>query len=189
MKKLIWEDAIMNNKTNKALGTILVIFGILFLFKNLNIMKPFFDVFNLGYIISKFWPSLFLLIPAFLFHYGFFSGRRKDPGLLVPGGILLVLGATFQINMLFGAWDVTWPLNIFAVAFGLFELYYFGNREKGLLIPIFILGGLSFIFFTTFSLNELFGYSTRKVAIPLVLIIIGFLVIFGGRRNGRNKEF
>ncbi len=176
----------MNNKTNRVLGAILVILGILFLLKNLQIMDPFFEVFNFGNIISKFWPSIFLLIPAFLFHYGYFNGKRKDPGLLVPGGILLILGATFQINMLFGLWGVTWPLNIFAVAFGLFELYYFGSREKGLLIPIFILGGVSLIFFTTFSLNELLGYSTRKVAIPLLLIVIGLIVIFGGKRK---KEF
>ena len=173
----------MNNKTNRILGAVFVIVGALFLLKNLDIMKPFFDMFNLGHIISRFWPSLFLLIPAFFFHYGYFSGRKKDPGLLVPGGILLVLGVTFQINMLFGLWDVTWPLNIFAVAFGLFELYYFGNREKGLLIPIFILGGLSFIFLTSFSFKELLGYSASKVAIPLLLIVIGLFVIFGGKRN------
>ena len=173
----------MNNKTNRIIGIVFVIVGALFLLKNLDIMKPFFDIFDLGYIISRFWPSLFLLFPSFLFHYGFFNGRRKDPGLLVPGGILLVLGVTFQINMLFGMWDVTWPLNIFAVAFGLFELYYFGNREKGLLIPIFILGGLSFIFFTSFFLRVLLGYSASKVAIPLLLIAIGLYVVFSGKRN------
>lgn len=176
----------MHNKSGRVLGVILVILGALFLLKNLDIMGPFFNIFDLGYLVSKFWPSLFLLVPAFFFHYGYFAGRRKDPGLLVPGGILLILGATFQINMLFGGWDVTWPLNIFAVAFGLFELYYFGNREKGLLIPIFILSGLSLIFFTTFSMNELFGYNTKKIAIPLVLIAIGLIVIFGGRRK---KDF
>ena len=173
----------MNNKTNRILGTIFIIAGALFLFKNLDIMKPFFDMFNLCYIISRFWPSLFLLVPAFLFHYGFFSGRKKDPGLLVPGGILLILGIAFQINMLLGMWDVTWPLNIFAVAFGLFELYYFGNREKGLLIPIFILGGLSFIFFTSFSLRGILGYNASKIAIPLLLIVIGLFVIYGGKKN------
>ena len=173
----------MNNKTNRIIGIVFVIVGALFLLKNLDIMKPFFDIFDLGYIISRFWPSLFLLFPSFLFHYGFFNGRRKDPGLLVPGGILLVLGVTFQINMLFGMWDVTWPLNIFAVAFGLFELYYFGNREKGLLIPIFILGGLSFIVFSSFCQRVLLGYSASKVAIPLLLIAIGLYVVFSGKRN------
>lgn len=171
------------NKSNRILGTVFIIVGAMFLLKNLDIMKPFFDIFDPGYIISRFWPSLVLLVPAFIFHYRFFSGRKKDPGLLVPGGILLVLGIAFQINMLFGMWEVTWPLNIFAVAFGLFELYYFGNREKGLLIPIFILGGLSFIFFTSFSLRELLGFNASKAAIPLVLIVIGLIVIFGGKKN------
>jgi hypothetical protein len=174
------------NKTNRVLGAILVILGALFLLKNLNIVNPLFDIFNFGFIISKLWPSLFLIIPGLLFHYGFFRGRRKDPGLLVPGGILLVLGIVFQINMLFGGWNITWPANIFAVAFGLFELYAFGNREKGLLIPIGILGGLSVIFFTAFSLNQLIGLNARNAITPLVLIIIGLIVIFGGRRK---KEF
>lgn len=177
----------MNNKTNRILGGIFIILGAFFLLKNLEVLKPFFDVFDLGFIISKFWPALFLLVPAFFFHYGFFSSGRKDPGLLVPGGILLVLGIAFQINMLFGTWDITWPLNIFAVAFGLFELYYFGNREKGLLIPVSILAGISLIFFTTFSLNRIIGYNAEKIAIPLVLIVIGLLIIFGGRKNKEAK--
>ncbi len=174
------------NKSGKILGTIFVILGVLFLLKNFNIMDPFFQLFSLGNLIGKFWPSLFLLIPGLLFHYGFFSGRRKDPGLLVPGGILLVLGVVFQINMLFGAWDITWPAYIFAVAFGLFELYAFGNREKGLLVPVGILGGLSVIFFFSFSMKELFDLSTRQYLVPAILIVIGLLVLFGGRRK---KEF
>lgn len=173
----------MNNRTNKVIGTLLVIFGALFLLKNLNIMKPFFDLFDLGFIISRFWPSLFLIFPAFLFHYGFFNGRRKDPGLLVPGGILLVLGTAFQINMLFGLWDVLFPLYIFSVAFGLFELYYFGNRDKGLLVPVFILGGLSFILFATISLKELLGSVASNAAIPVALICVGLFVIFGAKRK------
>ena len=173
----------MNNRTNKVIGTLFVIIGALFLLKNLNIMKPFFDMFDLGYIISRFWPALFLLLPAFLFHYGFFNGRRRDPGLLVPGGILLVLGMAFQINMLFGLWDVLFPLYIFSVAFGLFELYYFGNREKGLLVPVFILGGLSFILFATVSLKGLLGNVAGNAAIPLALIAVGMFVIFGGKKK------
>lgn len=174
------------NKSSKVLGIIFVILGAIFLLKNFNIMNPFFQLFSLGNLFGKFWPSLFLIIPGLLFHYGYFSGRRKDPGLLVPGGILLVLGIVFQINMLFGGWEITWPAYIFAVAFGLFELYAFGNREKGLLVPVGILGGLSFIFFFSFSLKEIFNNSTRQLIIPVVLIVIGLMVLFGGRRK---KEF
>lgn len=171
----------MNRKTNAILGTIFVVLGALFLLDNLGIVNPFRYIFSIGNL----WP-LFVLLPGLIFHYAFFAGNRKDPGLLVPGGILLVLGTTFLISTFFHAWHITWPLYIFAVAFGLYELYLFGGREKGLLIPVGILGGLSVIFFMTFSINELFGYSTRKFLTPLVLIVIGLAVLFGGTRK---KEY
>ena len=172
----------MMNKSGKVLGGILIVLGILFLMKNLDIFAPIWQFFNIGTILSKFWPSLFLLLPGLLFHYGYFSGDRRNAGLLVPGGILLVLGLVFQFNMLFGNWNITWPLYILSVAFGLFELYIFGGREKGLLIPVGILGGLSFLFFFSFSLNRLLRFNTRPYALPVLLIIIGIILI-GGRRG------
>lgn len=172
----------MKNKTNAILGTIFILAGAIFLMKNFDIFDPVFRVFSIG----TFWPLIFVILPGLIFHYAFFSGNRKNPGLLVPGGILLVIGTVFQVNMLIGGWDVLWPFYILAVAFGLFELYAFGNRDRGLLIPIGILGGLSVIFFAAFSLNKIFGYSTGKLITPAVLIILGLIVIFGG---GKKKEF
>lgn len=166
--------------TGKVLGGILVCLGVLFLLQSLGLFS-FWSV--LGFIISRFWATLFIILPGLLFHLKFFSGSRRDPGILVPGGILLVIGATLQFNMLFGGWGVTWPLFIFSVAFGLFELYCFGNREKGLLIPVGILGGLSAVFFFSFSLSEILGFETGPYAIPVVLIIIGLLVLAGGKKR------
>jgi len=170
-------------KSGRLLGGIIIALGILFLMKNLGIFEPVWRVINPGALLGRFWPSLFLLLPGLLFHYSFFTGTRKDPGLLVPGGILLVLGLVFQFNMLFGGWDITWPLIIFSVAFGLFELYIFGNREKGLLIPIGILGGLSFLFFFSFSLSRLLNFNTRPYAIPVLLIGVGLILVSGGRKS------
>ena len=177
------------NRTGKVLGSIFIILGALFLLKNLNINEPFWNNFNIGSIIAVFWPSLFLLLPGVLFHLGFFSGRKRDPGVLVPGGILLVLGAAFQINMLIGGWDIMWPVYIFSVAFGLFELYAFGTREKALLIPIGILSGLSVLFFISFSANRLLGFSTKPFIVPAILIGIGLIVLFGGKGGKGRKEF
>ena len=180
------------NRTGKVLGGILIILGALFLLRNLNIIGPIWHYINIGRLfglIGKFWPSLFLILPGLLFHTGYFSGRRKDPGLLVPGGILLVLGAAFQINMLFGGWGFTWPVYIFAVAFGLFELYVFGNRDRGLLIPIGILTGLSVIFFFVFSVKSLLGFNTSSFIVPAVLIGIGLIILFGGKGNGGRQKF
>jgi hypothetical protein len=166
--------------TGKILGTILVGLGILFLLSNLGLFN-FWSLF--GFIISKFWATLFITLPGLMFHWKFFSGSRRDPRILVPGGILLVIGVTMQFSTLFGGWDITWPFFIFAVAFGLFELYCFGNREKGLLIPVGILGGLSAIFFFSFSLSELLGFNTGPYAIPAVLIVIGIIILSGGKKG------
>lgn len=179
------------NRTSKVLGGILIILGILFLLKNFNIFNlwdfiNFRTIFRLiGTLVGRFWPALFLILPGLLFHSSFFTGTRRNPGVLVPGGILLVLGLVFQINMLFGGWSILWPAYIFSVAFGLMELYVFGPRERGLLIPIGILTGISLVFFIAFSLNRLLNVNTRPFAIPVVLILMGMFVMFGdkGKRN------
>lgn len=176
------------NKNAKWFGSILVIVGVLFLLQNFNIFNIW-EYINIGYILGHFWPAIFLMLPGFIFHVSFFSGKERDAGILVPGGILLVLGAAFQINMLFGGWDITWPIYIFAVAFGLFELYAFGNRDKGLLIPIGILGGLSVIFFLSFSLNRLLSFNTKPFVLPVILIGIGLLVFFNGKNGGSKEKF
>ncbi len=168
--------------SGKVVGGILICFGILFLLQNFGLFN-FWSIF--GFMISRLWASLFIILPGLLFHFKFFSGNRRDPGLLVPGGILLVIGATLQFNMLFGGWGVTWPFFIFSVAFGLFELYWFGNRERGLLIPVGILGGLSAIFFLSFSLSEIMSFDTGPYAIPVVLIVIGFIVLAGGKKSSK----
>lgn len=168
------------SKTSKVLGSILIILGVLFLLKNFGIFNLW-DVFNIGTIIGKFWPALFLILPGMLFHSAYFSGNKRNPGVLVPGGILLVLGIAFQINMLYGGWSIMWPVYIFSVAFGLFELYVFGQRDRGLLIPIGILTSLSLVFFISFSLKKLVSFNTKPFAIPVVLILMGVMVLLGGK--------
>ena len=177
------------NKTGKVLGSIFIILGVLFLLSNLGVIEPFWNKINIGFLIGRFWPILFLLLPGLIMHLKFFSGTRRDPGVLVPGGILLVLGAAFQINMLFGGWDILWPVYVFSVAFGLFELYTFGTRDRGLLIPIGILGGLSVLFFLSFSANKLFSFNTRPYIVPVFLIGVGIIVLFGGRGNKGKNDY
>ncbi len=173
------------NRTGKTIGGIFVIIGIMFLLKNFHIFEPFWSVFDLGFILSRFWAAIFIILPGIMFHTSFFSGNRRNPGLLVPGGILLVTGAALQIGSLFGGWSIIWPSFIFSVAFGLFELYYFGNRERGLLIPVGILTGLSALFFMSFSLGQLISFSTKPFVFPVILIAIGIAVM----SIGKNKKY
>lgn len=172
----------MNRKGNYVIGAIFIILGALFMLNNLDLID--FDWMDLGFLMANFWP-MFVIIPGLAMHHSFFSGKSKDAGILVPGGILLTVGIVFQISMLFNLWHVMWPGFILAVAVGLFELYYFGTREKGLLIPVGILGGLSLIFFSSFSLGHIFRFRIGSLIFPVVLITIGAVILAG---NG-NKKF
>ncbi len=159
-------------------GVVLIILGVLFLLSNFGLFEIYFDIFDIGFLFAHFWP-MFLIIPGVIFHYAYFTAKAPDAGLLVPGGILLVTGLTCQISMLFDLWSFMWPGFILAVAVGLFELYLFGTREKGLLIPVFILGGLSLIFFT-FSLGS--SWVLRTYLVPIILIVGGILIVTRNRR-------
>jgi len=173
----------MGKRSNAVVGMVFIIVGGLVLLENLGILNELFGIRSLWHLIGRGWPSLFLILPGIIFHSVFFSGRNRNAGLLVPGGILLVLGVIFQINMLFGGWHLLWPGYILSVAVGLFELYYFGTRDRGLLIPVGILAGLSFIFFVRFTLSGLFKFDASSYVVPLVFIIIGLSIMLGGRSN------
>lgn len=170
----------MRNKGGLLIGFILIIFGILFLLSNLNL----FDFsFSIGKLIGYFWSTLFLIIPAIAMHSIFFSGKSKGPGILVPAGILLIIGIVCQLSMMFNLWNLLWPGYIFSVAFGLFELYIFGGKHRGLLIPITILTGLSLIFFLETSMSSVFGGQSRHIFVPVLIVAIGLAIVFGGKRR------
>jgi len=168
-------------KNNYILGIILIIIGVIVLLANSGLFG--FSGVTVGWFFAYYWGTIFLIIPGLLFHYGYLASGRKSPGLLVPGGILLIIGLTCQISVLFNIWGILWPGFILAPAVGLFELYLFDKREKGLLIPVVILGGLSAVFFAIFSLNAVFDRNIMQAAIPVILILIGIFILFRGRRN------
>jgi len=141
-----------------------------------------------GELIALFWPSIFVIPFGLFFHWLYFIMlERRGVGLLVPGGILLTVGITCQIGMLFDNWDVIWPGFILAVAVGLFELYWFGGKNRWLLIPINMFAVLSLIFFTIFTIGSMFNQTIfGKPVIAVVLILIGLLILFGrsGKKDG-----
>jgi len=151
-------------KINYLFGLFLLFIGVLLILANFGVIEIAWD--NL-------WP-LFLLIPGIFFELSYFISR-KDAGLLVPGGILITYGLLFSINVIFG-WhlmDNLWPIFPLGVAIGLFQLYLFGGREKGLLIPVGILGAV----FLFFLINNLIYVDFRLLA-GILLVLIGIWVIF-----------
>lgn len=170
MKELLVEVFAMKKNHNMVLGAVFILVGTLVLLSNLGYLN-----FSWSYI----WPMA-LLIPGIYMHMSFFTGLDKNPGILVPGGILTTYGVLFYANVIFG-WSLMsdlWPVFLIGIALGLFELYIFGGRDKALLIPVFILGGLGLVFLTRseFLLN-------KKYIVPAFLIIIGIMILSKGRKE------
>ena len=151
-------------KINYIFGFLLLFIGVLLILSNFGVIEI---------VWENLWP-LFLLIPGILFELSYFISR-KDAGLLVPGGILITYGLLFCVNVSCG-WHLMenlWPIFPLGVAIGLFQLYLFGGREKGLLIPVGILGAISLFFL----INNLFFIDFRFLA-GILLVIIGIWIIF-----------
>jgi hypothetical protein len=161
----------MNNKNN-FWGFFLIIIGImLFISRLLNIQL---------FHMERLWP-IFVLGPGLCFNLVYFTTRRS-PGLLIPGGILTTIGLLFffetMTNWYFA--EYTWPIYPLAVAIGLFQFYIFGDRKRGLLIPIGILTLVSTMSFATMILGSI----NTSLVVPAILVLIGIYLIFGkGNKN------
>ncbi|MFT8314347.1 MAG: DUF5668 domain-containing protein [Clostridium sp.] len=163
------------DKKGLSVGIILVIIGAILLLNN---------ILNLNFFsISNFWP-LFVLIPGLVFEAGYFLTKR-NPGLLVPGGILTTLGLLFFFET-FTGWQFaasTWPIYPLAVAIGLFQLYLFGYKQIGLLIPVFILGGISLISLAIIIMNDFFWWINGSILVPALFILIGIVILFNSFKS------
>lgn len=161
----------MNRNSNIVIGAVLIAMGTLFLMSNLGYLN-----FSWSYV----WP-LALLVPGLYMHFAFFTGIDRNPGILVPGGILTTYGALFYANVFFG-WHMMadlWPLFLIGIAVGLFELYLFGNHDKGLLIPVGILGAIG----SSALLRNYISFDLKNYMVPIILIVIGLVIIT--RRDNR----
>ena len=148
-----------------------------------NILWGFFLLFAGGMLIlanfgiieiswDNLWPLVVLIVGLF-FELNYFV-YRKDAGLLVPGGILITYGLLFLFGNIYG-WHLMgqlWPIYPLGVAIGLFQLYLFGGRDKGLLIPVGILLAVSLFF-----LIGNFLWVDFKLLIGVILIITGIVII------------
>jgi hypothetical protein len=151
--------------SNIVMGAVFVALGCILLLSNLGYIN-----FSWDYI----WPMA-LLLPGIYLHFAFFTKIDRNPGNLVPAGILTTYGLMAYIVAFFG-WGTMgsmWPFILIGIAIGLFELYIFGNKDKGLLIPIGILGGLGLMF-----LGKMYFFmDLRKFLIPIIFVAIGVLML------------
>ncbi|MBL7074762.1 hypothetical protein ISS37_05950 [candidate division KSB1 bacterium] len=140
-------------------GGLLIVIGLLLLLANIRLVS-----------MAELWP-VFVLACALAFWLGFFM-NTKEYGLLMPAGVLTVVGLLFLYCALTG-WDqmvYLWPVFLFAPALGFFLMYFLGPHESGLLVPGTILSicGVIFLSFTGWG-GQLW---------PVLLILVGILLLF-----------
>ncbi|KAA2301789.1 hypothetical protein FY526_23215, partial [Clostridioides difficile] len=80
-------------------------------------------------------------------------------------------------------WSTMWPGFILAVAVGLFELYWFGGRNKWLLIPINILTVISLLFFAVMSIGTMLSSLSFIQPFVAIVLIMGGAWIMVGRKK------
>lgn len=161
-------------------GVILIVAGVFLLIDNLTNWRIL--------SMERFWP-IFILIPGLAFEIAYFS-KKDNPGLLVPGGILTVIGLSFFFetftNWQFAAY--TWPIYPLAVAIGLFQLYLFSKRDRGLLVPVFILTAVSLVSFATMFFNSIQRWVDLGIVIPVLLVVAGLIILIWSylKKNKQN---
>lgn len=157
--------------SNIIMGAVLVALGCILLLSNLGYIN-----FSWDYI----WP-LALLLPGIYLHFAYFTKIDKNPGNLVPAGILTTYGLMAYAVVFFGwgTMSLIWPFILIGIAVGLFELYIFGKHDKGLLIPVAILGGLGVMFLS----KSYFFFDLRNVVVPAGLVLLGILIITKGNKK------
>lgn len=159
-------------RNNFFWGMLLVLIGVMALSNNVLGFRIF--------DMASLWPC-FVLIPGLSFEFSYFTTRR-NPGVLVPGGILTTLGGLFLFETL-TRWnfsEYTWPIYPLAVAIGLFQLYLFGGRNRGLLVPVGILSAVSVISLISMIYGNLVDFVGATIVIPVILILFGIWIIFKG---------
>lgn len=162
-------------KRNYFWGILLIAIG------TLGILDRVFHI-NLNIEI---WPLI--VIAAGLCFEGSYFTRRNNPGVLVPGGILTTIGALFIFETITN-WqfsEYTWPVYTLAVAVGLFQLYWFGGKQKGLLVPVGILMAVTIISFISMICGNFFDWLDSSAVVPIILVVVGIAILFG---KGRDKE-
>ncbi len=157
----------MKKNSGSVIGIGLIVIGLFSVLVNVNIIDIEF---------WELWP-FFILALGLVFEIGYFTGNKKDVGLLVPAGILMTISCIFIVNVIFGWYMMSylWPLFIMAPGIGIFQMYVFSkNRDAGLLIP----SGLSLAIGGYFLISNFFNFVDFPLFISIVLIVIGLLLVF-----------
>lgn len=154
--------------------------GLIFIIIGLALLGSRIFNYDINLFKWRYWWPLFVLLPGLSFEFGYFTSR-SNAGVLVPGGILTVIGSLFFFET-FTGWrfsGYTWPVYLLAVAFGLFQLYLFSKEKNtGLLVPVFILTIIPAIAFSGMFIDGLSNIISSNVIFGAVFIVLGLSIFY-----------
>ena len=135
------------------------------------------QIYDMNFLsFSNFWP-LFILIPGLLIEVTFFS-LKKEPAILVLGGILTTIGLLFFFETS-TSWKYstqTWPIYTLSLAIGLFQYYLYSKKNKPLLFFIFLLTFVSVFSFIINIIGNTYVWLTYGLMSPCLIIVIGIYI-------------
>ncbi|MBI4535847.1 MAG: hypothetical protein HY708_06180 [Ignavibacteriae bacterium] len=145
-------------------GVILISLGLVFLLPTVTDVR-----------MRELWP-VFVAGPGIIF-LAMGLVNRSNYGLLMPGTLLTVFGGLFFYCVFEGWYHMhsLWPVFIIAPGLGLFMLYLFGRKEKGLLISASIVSGVGLFF--------LGGLWDFDYFLPALLIFLGIVLLLNAKKN------
>lgn len=163
----------MRKYINYAIGLFLIVPGFFLLLDIMHLFKIT-DYIDFKYLFSNYWATIFFVLPGIFIHALYFAEEKPAAGFLISGSIMAGWGILLQVSYSFGLWKQIWPGFVTCVAIALFEIYWFGRRERGMLISSVLVTGFSAILFS----KTLAGNFYTDYIIASVLIIIGCIMIF-----------
>ncbi len=168
-------------RNNGFIGVLLIAVGIVIL-----LLRGLFGIKLFEFNSLDFWVFIVLLV-GLSFELAFFITGSK-PGLLIPGGIITTIGLLFMFEVTtdWNFAEYTWPVYILSVAVGLFQMYLFSRREKGLLIASLIIGGVAAFFMVCMLLSRMSSLVKPELFIPIALIG-GGIALFCSSRSKRTQ--
>ncbi len=168
-------------RNNGFIGVLLIAIGIVIL-----LLRGLFGIKLFEFNSLDFWVFIVLLV-GLSFELAFFITGSK-PGLLIPGGIITTIGLLFMFEVTtdWNFAEYTWPVYILSVAVGLFQMYLFSRREKGLLIASLIIGGVAAFFMVCMLLSRMSSLVKPELFIPIALIG-GGIALFCSSRSKRTQ--
>lgn len=169
----------MRKRTSYYIGLILIIIGAGALYNSIFLDNLF--------SMRNMWP-LFILLPGLFLETDYFANyRNRDASMLIPAGILTLMGGFFLVKQFVPIMDeLTGSIFIVIVGFSLLQYYAAKPRDRGILIislALILLGG--FLGYARY-VEEMPYWLNRDSIRAIAILLLGLYLVF--RALGRDKK-